>query len=99
MGAEGRTGITGPAHASLDVLTESNNQLTRDINDLKAAQRTDRRRALTVIPPGAPFIIAQKVVAKGIEVTCQIELPPASTIEFITAIYRAADDPLDNTKE
>lgn len=93
MAKEGRTQPHSPGvGASFDVLTQVDNSLERRIDSLEAGARTNKRRALTIITPGSPFIIGQKVVKKGIEVTCQIELPPASSIQFITAIYRAADE-------
>jgi hypothetical protein len=96
---EGRTGLTGPADASLDVLTQTNNALDRRLSNVEAQQRTDARRKLAVITPGAPFIIDQTPVPSGIQISAHILLPPALTLDWIKAIYRKQSDTVDENRE
>jgi hypothetical protein len=99
MAKEGRTGLTGLADASLDVLTQTNNAIERRLTNVEAQQRTDARRRLAVITPGTPFIFDQTPVVGGIQVSAQIELPPALSLDWIKAIYRGTSETVDKNRE
>jgi len=98
---EGRTGLTGGASsdASFDVMAQADNALERRVVALEAGQRSGRRRALTTITPGNPFITSQTPGPKGIITGCAIELPPSSGIDWITAIYRQTGEPASKNRE
>lgn len=106
MSTQGRTGSTGNevADITFDVLTQTNNKDSRDIQTIKDQLRaagigtaTSSPGTLPVPSPANPFIVEQDPEATGMRLKGQVTFPPVASLEYIAVIYRQTSQ--DSSKD